>query len=120
LTSTEIYEYQPNGKGIWKWGPPLPLELQLSGIQSHCVVRYFVNSLFSNFIMIVIFQTDLTEPMFFWVVDLPQPLKCKKNQTQKIYHPICQLETTTKTPIPRYSNKSNNWSKVTLKVKDYI
>ena len=39
IKSTEIYEYQPGGKGRWKKGPDLPASL-LGGLESHCAVRY--------------------------------------------------------------------------------
>ena len=38
LRSTEIYEYQPKGKGRWKMGPNIPKEL-VGGLESHCSVR---------------------------------------------------------------------------------
>ena len=40
LTSTEIYEYKPKGKGKWRKGPNIPRDLP-GGLESHCSVRYF-------------------------------------------------------------------------------
>ena len=36
---TEVYEYEPNGQGKWKNDLLLPIELQKSGISSHCTIN---------------------------------------------------------------------------------
>ena len=37
--STEVYQYEANGKGRWTKGPPLPGDYRDTGIESHCTVR---------------------------------------------------------------------------------
>ena len=43
---TEMYEYKPNGLGKWNKNLPLPIELQKSGISSHCAVTLNSSSVF--------------------------------------------------------------------------
>ena len=43
LTSTEIYEYKPKGKGKWRKGPKIPRDLP-GGLESHCSVRYNIRN----------------------------------------------------------------------------
>ena len=37
--STEVYKYQPKGKGLWTTGDQLPGAYRDTGIASHCTVR---------------------------------------------------------------------------------
>ena len=37
--TSEVYAYQPRGKGQWQKGPPLPPDYRDTGLESHCTVR---------------------------------------------------------------------------------
>jgi hypothetical protein len=37
---SEVYNYQPQGKGDWIAGKDSPSEFKNSAIQNHCAVRY--------------------------------------------------------------------------------
>jgi hypothetical protein len=37
---SEVYNYQPQGKGDWIAGKDIPSEFKNTAIQNHCAVRY--------------------------------------------------------------------------------
>jgi hypothetical protein len=37
---SEVYNYQPQGKGDWIAGRDIPSEFKNTAIQNHCAVRY--------------------------------------------------------------------------------